>query len=208
MSFLKELEILINRHSQENGSNTPDFILAQYLSFCLESFNAAVNAREKWYGRETKNLIALDDNVSYTESLFDYKHLEFSNGKWRIRNRKLSVFDNYYLFKSSDLFSQENWIDTYGLSKETFDEVIKCCEQDYSEEYQTWKEICDKEDTYPGYGEVLEMATEFFGNKEQAEVWLNRKNEQLLGMTPMESISRLGSNEDVLEILESLGKEE
>jgi hypothetical protein len=208
MSFIKELETLINRHSQENGSNTPDFILAQYLNSCLQAFNASVTTREKWYGREKKSAIELDD-TSYAESLFDYKNLEFANGKWKIKNRKLSVFENYYLFKSSDLFSQDQWIETYGLSKETFDEVIKCCEQDYSEEYQTWKEICDKEDTYPGYGEVFEIATELFGSKDQAEAWLNRRNEQfLLGMTPMESISRTGSNEDILEILESLRKEE
>lgn len=50
--FEKELASLINAHSQENGSNTPDFILAAYLRGCLESFNAAVVAREKWYGRE------------------------------------------------------------------------------------------------------------------------------------------------------------
>lgn len=51
--FKRELEALINRHSMENGSNTPDFILAQYLLGCLEGFNAAVNAREAWYGRKT-----------------------------------------------------------------------------------------------------------------------------------------------------------
>lgn len=41
----------INCESRENASNTPDFILASYLVQCLESFEAAVNAREKWYGR-------------------------------------------------------------------------------------------------------------------------------------------------------------
>jgi hypothetical protein len=33
--FRKELEQLINRNSRENGSNTPDFILAQYIEGCL-----------------------------------------------------------------------------------------------------------------------------------------------------------------------------
>ena len=49
--FQTELEQLINRHSMENGSNTPDFILAQYLRCCLENFNHTIVAREKWYGR-------------------------------------------------------------------------------------------------------------------------------------------------------------
>ena len=48
-TFLCELEELINRHSSENGSNTPDFILARFMQDCLESFNRASNDRENWY---------------------------------------------------------------------------------------------------------------------------------------------------------------
>lgn len=48
-SFEKQLENLINRYSRENGSNTPDFILAKYLEDCLLTFNVAVNTRDKWY---------------------------------------------------------------------------------------------------------------------------------------------------------------
>ena len=51
-TFEKELTSLINRYSLENGSETPDFILASYMKGCLENFNSAVMAREKWYGRE------------------------------------------------------------------------------------------------------------------------------------------------------------
>lgn len=50
--FRKELEILINRHSMEQSSDTPDFILADYLQASLKAFDDAVNAREKWYGRQ------------------------------------------------------------------------------------------------------------------------------------------------------------
>jgi len=50
--FRKELEILINRHSLENGSDTPAFILANYLVACLKAFDATLVEREKWYGRE------------------------------------------------------------------------------------------------------------------------------------------------------------
>ncbi len=53
-NFRKELEHLINRHSKENGSDTPDFMLAEYLTDCLIAFDKAVTAREKWYGRERK----------------------------------------------------------------------------------------------------------------------------------------------------------
>jgi hypothetical protein len=37
-------------HSMENGSNTPDFILANYLVDCLRAFERASNQREHWYG--------------------------------------------------------------------------------------------------------------------------------------------------------------
>lgn len=49
-----EIETTLNRYSAEAGSNTPDFILAEYLMQCLKSFNAAVCAREAWYGRGEK----------------------------------------------------------------------------------------------------------------------------------------------------------
>jgi hypothetical protein len=55
MSFEKELQSLINCHSKENESNTPDFILAQYMQACLNAFNTATTQREAWYGREATN---------------------------------------------------------------------------------------------------------------------------------------------------------
>jgi len=50
--FEKELQTLINKHSIENVSNTPDFILAQYLSMCLHAFETATQQRETWYVRD------------------------------------------------------------------------------------------------------------------------------------------------------------
>lgn len=49
--FRADLAILLNRHSMENGSDTPDFILAAYLTDCLEAFDKATAHREAWYGR-------------------------------------------------------------------------------------------------------------------------------------------------------------
>lgn len=51
LSFEKELQQVINKHSQENASNTPDYILAEYLVNCLKAYNCATQTREKWYGR-------------------------------------------------------------------------------------------------------------------------------------------------------------
>ncbi len=52
--FRRELEALLNRESMENGSNTPDFILAQFMADALEAFDKAVSRREEWYGRDPK----------------------------------------------------------------------------------------------------------------------------------------------------------
>lgn len=47
--FVKELTALINKHSLEKRSNTPDFILAQYLVDCLAVFDRATQIRVNWY---------------------------------------------------------------------------------------------------------------------------------------------------------------
>lgn len=47
--FKQELTTLINKYSMENGSDTPDYILSQYLVKCLEAFNYATNRRDVWY---------------------------------------------------------------------------------------------------------------------------------------------------------------
>jgi hypothetical protein len=52
--FVDQLSDLLNRHSKENASNTPDFILAQYLVACLEAWNTATQQRETWYGRDAR----------------------------------------------------------------------------------------------------------------------------------------------------------
>lgn len=54
MAFREDLEGLINQHSRENVSNTPDFVLAQYLNTCLDAFDRAVQQRETWYGRDPR----------------------------------------------------------------------------------------------------------------------------------------------------------
>lgn len=51
-----EIQHAINRACAENGSDTPDFILAEYLTDCLAAYDRALVAREKWYGRECGGL--------------------------------------------------------------------------------------------------------------------------------------------------------
>lgn len=56
MDFRKKLEHLLNAECKDNKSNTPDFILADYLISCLDAFDQGINAREIWYGRSVNVL--------------------------------------------------------------------------------------------------------------------------------------------------------
>jgi hypothetical protein len=52
MDLRVRIEHDINSCSAENGSNTPDFILAEYLMDCLAAYDKATKAREEYYGVE------------------------------------------------------------------------------------------------------------------------------------------------------------
>jgi hypothetical protein len=52
--FKVDLKTLINRYSKEGGSDTPDFILADYMDDCLEAYDRAVTRRTEWYTPEPK----------------------------------------------------------------------------------------------------------------------------------------------------------
>ena len=54
LNFRKDLEELINTHSMEDGSNTPDYILACYLYSCLDIFDSTTKERDKWYNKAKK----------------------------------------------------------------------------------------------------------------------------------------------------------
>jgi hypothetical protein len=49
--FERDIASVLNRYCKENDSNTPDYILAEYLNRCLITFNLAVQKRAQWYGR-------------------------------------------------------------------------------------------------------------------------------------------------------------
>jgi len=50
-TFREGLRHIINCHSMENGSDTPDFMLADYLVGCLELYDKTLLARDKWMSR-------------------------------------------------------------------------------------------------------------------------------------------------------------
>lgn len=45
-TFLSDLRKLINRYSLESCSDSPDWLLAEYLYGCLEVFNRATRLRD------------------------------------------------------------------------------------------------------------------------------------------------------------------
>lgn len=53
-SFQTELERLINRHSMENGSDTPDYVLAEYLCNALAHFDLATRSRDRHKGYDRR----------------------------------------------------------------------------------------------------------------------------------------------------------
>lgn len=61
--FKTELAQLINRASAENGSDTPDFILAEYLNNCLQIFDSAVRARDNWREPNIK-VVSSDSSIN------------------------------------------------------------------------------------------------------------------------------------------------
>jgi hypothetical protein len=74
--LLEELEQLLNKYSAENVSNTPDFILAEYITNCLSAFDKATKQRDAWYNvtlcpgnshftMENKGLVELKKPVSF-----------------------------------------------------------------------------------------------------------------------------------------------
>lgn len=52
--FEVRLRCLLNEFSKENTSNTPDFILAEFMLSCLNNFDKAVQQRETYYNRDAR----------------------------------------------------------------------------------------------------------------------------------------------------------
>ena len=68
MTFRSELSALINSHSLENGSDTPDFILAEFLADCLVAFDKAVAQRTRWYTTPSEDHIETAGGLTTTEA--------------------------------------------------------------------------------------------------------------------------------------------
>lgn len=55
--FQQELQTLINRHNREEDSNTPDFLLAEYIQGCLSIYEHTVTKRDQLVTLALRNKI-------------------------------------------------------------------------------------------------------------------------------------------------------
>jgi hypothetical protein len=46
----QEIETLLNKNCIDDDTDTPDFILAEYLMGCLKTYKETIAARDKWFG--------------------------------------------------------------------------------------------------------------------------------------------------------------
>lgn len=97
LKFQAELANLINKYSGENDSNTPDFILAQYLVDCLNSFNRNMASRERFY----EGSYIKDDMTTATKT---YKYTRFPNSdeEFTLPPGQYYVGDLCYVFEDGD----------------------------------------------------------------------------------------------------------
>lgn len=137
-TFESELTDVINRYSKENGSNTPDFILAEYLTACLEAFNSCSKAREKWYGKELRIGGHIYSDVPAHKAFVECKTLReilytqdsyMTSGSWLsfehkdgCNNFKVIYMGNEYLCNISPGFSVGlSWVLFQFLQKDYLD---------------------------------------------------------------------------------------
>jgi hypothetical protein len=49
-TFQTELQALLHKYNKENISNTPDYLLADYIQQCLNALNNTINRRDGMMG--------------------------------------------------------------------------------------------------------------------------------------------------------------
>ena len=105
LNFEKELEKLINKHSIENGSDTPDFLLTKYLMGCLHNYNSATNARDKYLtGDCHKGCMNINDRDAEEKMRSEIEHIVHPlledpmdmKGMYAATDKIMKVFEKYY----------------------------------------------------------------------------------------------------------------
>lgn len=52
--FRSALTALLNSYSKENSSNTPDYLLANFLIGCMDVYDLTVRRRDEWFRAKDK----------------------------------------------------------------------------------------------------------------------------------------------------------
>lgn len=73
-SFGEELTSLINRHSLENDSNTPDFILADFFQRVHEAFARTTLERDSWRGSDSEEARQPETNFGFYVDGYTISH--------------------------------------------------------------------------------------------------------------------------------------
>lgn len=85
--FSEEMGCVINKHSMEKGSNTPDYILAVFLEQAMWAFDNAVKDRTTWYGSGEYEATKLPDSSKPVGAIAEHGdsfHQFARNGVWGI----------------------------------------------------------------------------------------------------------------------------
>lgn len=73
-TFEDELRALINKHSLENDSDTPDFLLAKYMCKSLDLFNVITRHRDHYYGRSRKTEVQAPGEFDLVANKIELQH--------------------------------------------------------------------------------------------------------------------------------------
>jgi hypothetical protein len=96
MTFQEELEKLINRHSMENGSNTHDFILAEYLKGCLLGFDRAVIARDRQMPHPPEAITTRSHDKGRNTTVTELETQKLKTKRYLAAEREMRIFITGY----------------------------------------------------------------------------------------------------------------
>ena len=132
-NFRKSLVELLNKYSKENDSNTPDFILANYLIKCLDAYNETLQLREKWYGRnpkksEEKILCEPDvenfaDNIIKTAENYRYNCLCARSTLYP--GKTISEVEEILKYQTAELLLDSNYPNLASTFRESVRRIIR-----------------------------------------------------------------------------------
>lgn len=118
--FRSDIAAAINRYSMENASNTPDFILADFLDECLSAFSRAAKRRDEWYGERQTAPVEIEAKPSlppHQQRVVDEKRdLDERAGK-------LLAFFDTVVFSTLDPAEQHR-MRTQHVAMKTYSEIL------------------------------------------------------------------------------------